>query len=292
MYRASGGVIEVTTSSKTHSAATGSIFADHPTSLLIPYRTRADYLALLLDRWVIGEATMLARQPLATARLVLRGDASRPFLALRPLSSTPLRPPQPLRTLRPAFYRHNSAIPDAKVFTPISPNSRFSRRHPFTSFCLRLGVSSALGVTLIVGTILLHDAFTYSERHADRVPANPLSLHPRLGGKKNLPIIESNLEDEQDETTRNLSQKPRLVIVGGGWGVSSSEYKVWIELTCSRRLRCSSPFLLTGTMSLLSLPRHTLPLPPFSHPLAWVRSKSGLWSNLSASLLRGSGDTT
>ncbi|ORX38316.1 hypothetical protein BD324DRAFT_620416 [Kockovaella imperatae] len=113
---------------------------------------------------------------------------------------------------------NSTPIPEPVVVTPISPNSRFSRRHPFTAFCLRLGISSVLGVGLIVGCILLHDAFTYSERHADRVPANPLSLHPRRGGKKNLPIIEANLDDEQDEVTRSLKEKPRLVIVGGGWG--------------------------------------------------------------------------
>jgi len=84
-----------------------------------------------------------------------------------------------------------------------------------------LGFSSVLGLGVLVGAILLHDAFTYSERHVDRVPANPLSLHPRLGGKKNLPILEVNLDDEEDDTKRAMKDKPRLVIVGGGWGVST-----------------------------------------------------------------------
>lgn len=77
-----------------------------------------------------------------------------------------------------------------------------------------------LGVTVLVGVILLHDAFTYSERHTDRVPANPLSLHPRTGGKKNLPILEVNLDEDEDDVKRAMKDKPRLVIVGGGWGVS------------------------------------------------------------------------
>ena len=68
--------------------------------------------------------------------------------------------------------------------------------------------------------ILLHDATTYSERHVDRVPCNPLSLHPRTGGPKNLPILEVNLDEEEDETKREMKNKPRLVIIGGGWGVS------------------------------------------------------------------------
>ena len=156
------------------------------------------------------------------------------FISTRQLPSL-----RPLRLTRhgPLFSRHNasmsppspppstppqSSLAPPRAMTPISPNSPFSRRHPLVAFTVRLGMSSVVGVVLIVGIILAHDAFTYSERHADRVPAQPLSLHPRAGGKKNLPIIESNLDDEQDETMRSLKDKPRLVIVGGGWGVSHS----------------------------------------------------------------------
>jgi NADH dehydrogenase len=86
---------------------------------------------------------------------------------------------------------------------------------------VRLGISSVVGVTLVVGVILVHDAFTYSERHVERVPINPLGLHPRRGGKKNLPILEADLDDEPAED-KGGARKPRLVIVGGGWGVSLS----------------------------------------------------------------------
>lgn len=75
-----------------------------------------------------------------------------------------------------------------------------------------------IGVGLIVGVILVHDAFTYSERHVERVPADPLSLHPRRGGKKNLPIIEVNLDGAEDEAKKGMQKKPRLVVIGGGWG--------------------------------------------------------------------------
>jgi NADH dehydrogenase len=82
-------------------------------------------------------------------------------------------------------------------------------------------MSATIGVGLIIGVILAHDAFTYSDKHVDRVPINPLSLHPRRGGKKNLPIIEVNLDAEEVEKL-GMKNKPRLVIVGGGWGVSHS----------------------------------------------------------------------
>jgi NADH dehydrogenase len=79
-------------------------------------------------------------------------------------------------------------------------------------------LSAVLGVGLVIGVILVHDASTYSDKHVDRVPINPLSIHPRRGGKKNLPIIEVNLDSEEAEKM-NMKDKPRLVIVGGGWGV-------------------------------------------------------------------------
>jgi hypothetical protein len=82
-------------------------------------------------------------------------------------------------------------------------------------------MSAVLGVGLVIGVILAHDAFTYSDKHVDRVPINPLSLHPRRGGKKNLPIIEVNLDAEEAEKL-GMKDKPRLVIIGGGWGVSRS----------------------------------------------------------------------
>ena len=101
------------------------------------------------------------------------------------------------------------------------PSREFTRKYPVFSFTTKLCISSLLGLTVLVGALLLHDSFTYSERHVDRVPTNPLSLKPRRGGKKNLPIIEANLDDEEDETKRAMKDKPRLVVIGGGWGVSN-----------------------------------------------------------------------
>jgi len=82
-----------------------------------------------------------------------------------------------------------------------------------------LGISSVVGI-LVVGTgILAHDAFTYNDRHVDRVPINPLALKPERGGPKNLPIARVLIDDADDEEARLLAVKPKLVIVGGGWGV-------------------------------------------------------------------------
>lgn len=59
-------------------------------------------------------------------------------------------------------------------------------------------------------------------KHIDGVPVAPLALHPTTGGPKNLPVAKSYLSDLEDEENAELSKKPHLVIVGGGWGVSTN----------------------------------------------------------------------
>lgn len=109
-----------------------------------------------------------------------------------------------------SYSRHGELDPD------------FSSRHPWIASVLRLVISSIVGVVVVGGILLIHDAGTYNERHVGRVPVNPLSLHPRRGGPKNLPIIEVNIDDEEDEEKRAMKDKPRLVILGCGWGVSAA----------------------------------------------------------------------
>ena len=65
----------------------------------------------------------------------------------------------------------------------------------------------------------MHDACTYNDRHAERVPLNPLALHPEKGGPKNLPIAKVLIDDDDSDENTKIAEKPRLVIVGGGWGV-------------------------------------------------------------------------
>lgn len=79
--------------------------------------------------------------------------------------------------------------------------------------------STVLGLTLITGAIFVHDAFTYTEAHVDKVPVSPLALSPETGGPKNLPVVSAFLSDIEDPENERINQKPRLVVVGGGWGV-------------------------------------------------------------------------
>ena len=72
--------------------------------------------------------------------------------------------------------------------------------------------------------MLLFDALT-ARKHIDGVPVEPLALQPTAGGPKNLPIVKSYLSDIEDAENAELSHKPHLVIVGGGWGVSRAS--IW-----------------------------------------------------------------
>lgn len=84
-----------------------------------------------------------------------------------------------------------------------------------TAFCLSMGVGLA--------GLLAWDASTYSDRHIDRVPVDPLAVTPERGGKKNLKVAKV-LVDDSDEKCVKSSKVQRLVIVGGGWGVSNILY--------------------------------------------------------------------
>ncbi len=78
--------------------------------------------------------------------------------------------------------------------------------------------STISGFILLGAGILIHDALTYSDMHLDRVPVSPLALHPEKGGPKNLPVVRVQVDDEENEDARKTAKRPRLVIVGGGWG--------------------------------------------------------------------------
>ncbi|KAL5511768.1 hypothetical protein ACEPAH_4986 [Sanghuangporus vaninii] len=108
----------------------------------------------------------------------------------------------------------DSSSKDTKRAKP----SFFERVKTVARWTALLGASSAAGVLLLGGAIFLHDAFTYTDRHIDRVPVHPLALNPEVGGPKKLPVAKVLVGDEEDEENKKLMSKPRLVIVGGGWG--------------------------------------------------------------------------
>ncbi|KAL0574694.1 hypothetical protein V5O48_007279 [Marasmius crinis-equi] len=124
-----------------------------------------------------------------------------------------------------------------------------------------VGLSAVFGVLVLGAGILVHDAFTYTERHVERVPLHPLAVHPEKGGPKNLPIVKAQIDDEEDEEMKKLAEKPRLVIVGGGWGamgalqtLHSGDYHVTV--VASETFTTFTPLLpsaAVGTVQVRSL---------------------------------------
>jgi hypothetical protein len=119
------------------------------------------------------------------------------------------------RISRPRFRLYTT------IHSPPSSRNILSKAKTAAKFAGFVCASSVIGI-LVVGTgILAHDAFTYTDKHVSRVPVNPLALHPERGGPKNLPIARVLIDDEEDEEAKLLAVKPKLVIIGGGWGVRS-----------------------------------------------------------------------
>ncbi|KAF6763981.1 mitochondrial NADH dehydrogenase, partial [Ephemerocybe angulata] len=79
-------------------------------------------------------------------------------------------------------------------------------------------LSTVVGLASIAGAILVHDVFTYNDKHVDRVPVSPLALNPERGGPKNLPVARIQVDDEEDDEAKKLATRPKLVIIGAGWG--------------------------------------------------------------------------
>ena len=79
------------------------------------------------------------------------------------------------------------------------------------------------GSILVLGTgvvgFFIYDYTTYREdlSHQD-IQVSEIALSPRKGGPKNLPIAEVQIDDDDTSEMQLQKNKPKLVILGGGWG--------------------------------------------------------------------------
>jgi hypothetical protein len=115
--------------------------------------------------------------------------------------------------------RFLSASPTPAPPTPSRLRCYGRKAAKYTAFTC---FSAVLGVSVVGGAVFIHDVFTYSDRHVDRVPVSPLALHLKSGGPKNLPVASVLVGDDDDGASIPVKDKPRLVVVGGGWGVRQS----------------------------------------------------------------------
>ncbi|KAH7163573.1 hypothetical protein B0J13DRAFT_39119 [Dactylonectria estremocensis] len=96
------------------------------------------------------------------------------------------------------------------------------RKSRILNFCYR--GAAWLGTTLTIFGIgvfafFVYDASTYQDHPIQGdIDVSKVALQPRRGGSKNLPVAEVYIDDNDSEDKRRLKEKPRLVILGGGWG--------------------------------------------------------------------------
>ena len=96
------------------------------------------------------------------------------------------------------------------------------QRGPVFRFVYR-SFAYAGGFILVTGGLVvaffIYDASTYREDLSfSDIPVSERALRPRRGGPKNLPIAEEFVDDDDCPEMENLKKKPKLVILGSGWG--------------------------------------------------------------------------
>lgn len=118
----------------------------------------------------------------------------------------------------------SSTIVTRQLFTrkPKPPGWKpLYKRRPilFTAIASPVVIAGSFAVAL--AGLFAYDASTYRHKHLEKVNVSDLAVEPERGGPKQLKIARA-LVDDQDEGRIGSSDKQRLVIVGGGWGVSDS----------------------------------------------------------------------
>ncbi|KAL8934635.1 MAG: hypothetical protein Q9211_005127, partial [Gyalolechia sp. 1 TL-2023] len=122
--------------------------------------------------------------------------------------------------LSPLFVPHRLLIP--RLLRPISTPALPTRRGPIFRFFYRFFAYTG-GFILVTGGFVLaffiYDASTYREdlSYTD-IPVSRDALYPRRGGPKNLPIAETLVDDDDFPENTRSKHKPKLVILGSGWG--------------------------------------------------------------------------
>jgi NADH dehydrogenase len=129
-------------------------------------------------------------------------------------------------------------------------------------FCYRTGAWLGIGIATIGATVLLifaYDASTYKfDPEVDDLEISQIALSPQRGGPKNLPIAEHLIDDDETPEKKNQKHKPKLVILGTGWGsiallktLHPDEYHVTVVSPSNHFL--FTPMLPSATVGTLEL---------------------------------------
>ncbi|KAK8081152.1 Pyridine nucleotide-disulfide oxidoreductase- FAD/NAD(P)-binding domain protein [Apiospora hydei] len=113
-------------------------------------------------------------------------------------------------------------FPPKTATRPLSGRPLPQRRSFLLNFMYRSAALVGTGVAFVGlcgAAFFLYDASTYKESSdAPECRVSELALSPKRGGPKNLPIADVLIDDDDTDAKRAVKDKPRLVILGGGWG--------------------------------------------------------------------------
>lgn len=125
----------------------------------------------------------------------------------------------------PAQKSSNSTrwlFPSKTASRPLSGKPLPQRRSVVLNFLYRSAAVFGTGIGFVgflAAAFFVYDASTYKETSDnEEARVSEYALSPRRGGPKNLPIAEALIDDDDTEPKRAVKDKPRLVILGGGWG--------------------------------------------------------------------------
>ncbi|KAI2628950.1 pyridine nucleotide-disulfide oxidoreductase-domain-containing protein [Xylaria nigripes] len=113
-------------------------------------------------------------------------------------------------------------FPSRRATRTLSGKPLPQRRSAFLNFAYRSAAILGTGVgfvAVLFAAFFVYDATTYKPAvNFGDCHVSEVALSPRRGGPKNLPILDALLDDDESDEAKEKKQKPRLVILGGGWG--------------------------------------------------------------------------
>lgn len=177
---------------------------------------------------------MLRHRPVATLTRVNNRFSQAHELQIRSFNISPIytpasafartihsvrQKPQLSRALRPAQWHR---IQPYLLIRALSGKPLPKTQSRILNFLYRsaalFGFSILTFGTAVAG-FFLYDASTYREDLSYRdIKVSDIALNPKRGGPKNLPIAEVLVDDDDCVEMLRQKDKPKLVILGGGWG--------------------------------------------------------------------------
>lgn len=221
-------------------------------SLRLPRPSRLDTLLPRIQRQCLPNRTTLAPRAHSHFQQRLFSDSqnSRQQHSIKP-PPTATESPKKRIPLLPLQWKRPISTKELPRY-----NSRLAR------FAYRSFTFVGLGVVILGGAVVLffiYDASTYkSDPSVEDLNVSEIALNPRRGGPKNLPIAEHLIDDDDCEKTRVVKHKPKLVILGTGWGsvailktLNPDEYHVTVVSPSNHFL--FTPMLPSATVGTLEL---------------------------------------